>query len=139
MKFVTMSLLAASSIAAQAGEIQLEVVGCRPGQKVLVALYDSAEGFSSDRDGKYALREQAIKAERNVVRFSFQDLPPGRYAAAAFQDSNGNHQLDSNLVGMPIELYGFSHDARKLFIAPGFEQAAFELGDGSVTQTIHLK
>ncbi|MBI5919491.1 MAG: DUF2141 domain-containing protein [Nitrosomonadales bacterium] len=139
MKVPTTLLLAACTTSALAGEIQLEVAGCQPGQEVRVALYNWAAGFSSDRDAKSALREQAIRAESDVVRLGFSDLPAGRYAVAAFQDRNGNHKLDSNFVGMPTELYGFSRDARNLLSAPSFEQAAFELGDGSVTQLIHLK
>jgi hypothetical protein len=35
-------------------------------------------------------------------------LAPGRYALRVFADENGNGKLDSNLMGLPIERYGFS-------------------------------
>ena len=42
----------------------------------------------------------------------FKDLPPGEYAAVAFQDVNGNGILDKNFLGIPKEPYGFSNGAR---------------------------
>ena len=130
---------AACASSAQAGEIKLEINGCIPGKEVQVALYSSAKGFSEDRDGRNALYKQVIKAEGSIVHLSFVDLHTGKYAVGAFVDSNGNHKLDTNLVGMPNEPYGFSRDARNLLSAPSFEQAAFEVGEGSIAQTIHLK
>ena len=132
-------VFAVCAASVQAGEVKLEVDGCIRGQELRVALYSSAQGFAEDSDGNYALREQAVKADGAIEHLSFADLAPGKYAVAAYMDSNGNHKLDSNFVGKPIEPYGFSRDARNRFSAPSFEQAAFELGDGSVALVIRLK
>ena len=37
-------------------------------------------------------------------------LPPGRYAVAAYQDVNGNGELDKVPPGIPTEPYAFSND-----------------------------
>lgn len=139
MRWSVAALCAVCAAPALAGEIRLEISGCIPGEEVRVALYSSAKGFSEDRDGRYALREQAMRAEAGTVQLSFSGIAPGKYAIAAFMDSNGNHVLDSNWLGKPTELYGFSRDARGLFSPPGFEQAAFEVGEGSTAQALHLK
>lgn len=139
MKYWIASLLAVASNLVFAGEIMLEISGCTTGKDVRVALYSVNEDFSKDSDGKDALRTQVVKAEGHIVRFSFHDLLPGKYVIAAFVGTNGNHKLDSNILGMPIEPYGFSRDARHFFSRPNFEQAAIEVGNSSVIQTIHLK
>lgn len=56
------------------------------------------------------------------------DVPPGRYAAQAYHDANGNGKADRNFVGMPTELVGFSNDVRVHFSPPRFDDAAFAHG-----------
>ena len=53
-------------------------------------------------------------AEQNTMQVVFPDIKPGRYALAAYADLNGNRTLDLNFIGMPIEPYGFSRDARNV-------------------------
>ena len=54
-----------------------------------------------------------------------QGVPPGRYAAQAFHDANGNGKADRNFMGLPTELVGFSNDARPRMAPPRFADAAF--------------
>lgn len=44
-----------------------------------------------------------------AVEVALPGLPSGRYALAAFQDFNGNGELDTNFMGVPQEPYGFSN------------------------------
>ena len=66
------------------------------------------------------------------------DLPPGRYAVAAYVDDNRNGMQDKNLLGVPKEKYGFSNDVRGTFGPPDFAEAAFDIGGNVVTKSIHL-
>lgn len=54
------------------------------------------------------------------------NVPPGRYAAQAFQDLNGNGKLDRNLLGIPREPIGISRDAPIHFGPPKWDDAAFD-------------
>jgi uncharacterized protein (DUF2141 family) len=36
-------------------------------------------------------------------------LPAGQYVFSIYQDSNGNGKLDTNLIGIPREKFGFSN------------------------------
>lgn len=52
----------------------------------------------------------------------------GIYAVAAFHDDNQDQKLNTMfLLGVPLEPYGFSNDARSLFSSPDFTQAQFKL------------
>ena len=62
-----------------------------------------------------------------TARLSFPGLAPGRYALRVFADENGNGKLDTNLMGMPTERYGFSNDAKGNRAAPGFDAAALQV------------
>src|SRR5437764_9308992 len=72
------------------------------------------------------------------VVFVYRNLPAGRYAVSVFHDENGNGKLDTNVVGMPTEPYGFSRDARALMGPPSFADAAFDL-QADTTITVNLR
>lgn len=67
-----------------------------------------------------------------------QNVPPGRYAAQAYHDANGNGKADRNMLGMPTELVGFSNDVRVHFSRPKFADAAFNHGDMAQTITFSV-
>ncbi|WP_454891479.1 DUF2141 domain-containing protein, partial [Alloprevotella tannerae] len=54
---------------------------------------------------------------------TFTDLPKGEYAIAIFHDENGNGTMDFGKMGIPIEKFGFSNDAKCVMAPPAFEDA----------------
>jgi uncharacterized protein (DUF2141 family) len=121
---------------ARAGELTIEVSGITPNRgQVYVALYDRAETFPMAGQQRVS---QMLAPEDQHLTVHFKDLPPGQYAAAAFQDFNGNGKLDKNLFGIPKEPYGFSNSARGSSGPPKFDAAAITLNPDGTT-TIVLK
>ena len=102
---------------------------------VLIAVFDKAEGFPRGT----ALRTGIAQPGQGKATLVFADLPKGDYAVTAFLDENSNNKLDSNLFGLPTELYGFSRNARNLAGPPAFAEAAFRLEDGVQKQIFDLK
>ncbi|MEW6561871.1 MAG: DUF2141 domain-containing protein [Pseudomonadota bacterium] len=136
---IVSGVLLVMSNAALSADLGLEIRNCVPGKVVMAALYDKAKSFEDDRHGRAAFAVTSALAERSTLKTSFRGIKPGRYAVAVYADLNGNHELDSNFVGMPTEPYGFSRDARSSFGVPSFEQAAFEVGEVGIEQIIHLQ
>ena len=69
----------------------------------------------------------------NEVVFSTDSLPAGVYAVRVMHDVNGNGDLDSNLIGMPTEPFGFSNNARGNFGPPTFSDTKFTVnGDTAI-------
>jgi len=116
------TVLASAALPARALDLTVEVSGVR-GDKgfVAVALYSQAQGWL----------KQAFKAERVAAgeraTIVFRDLPAGDYAFAVIHDENANGKLDTNVVGMPVEAYGFSRDARGHFGPPKWEDAMLKI------------
>ena len=65
-------------------------------------------------------------------------LPNGKYGIIAFHDINGNEKLDTNVLGVPTEPYGFSNDARGLLSKPDYEETLVEL-NSNLRVTFELK
>ena len=122
--------------AALAGDLTIEVSGISPDRgKIYVAVYDRAETFPTP--GRQ-LTGQILDPQDRHLTVHFKDLPPGQYAAVAFQDANGNGKLDKNLLGIPKEPYGFSNDARGSVGPPKFSAAAVTIKSNGATR-IELK
>lgn len=126
---------ACTGVAAHAADLQFAITGgpAAPA-KLYAALYDSAEAYQAGRP----VAQQSVPMQDGSAQLLFQGLAPGRYALRAFADENGNGRLDSNLLGLPIERYGFSNDAKGNLGAPGFEAAAMPV-DGDTRAAVHLR
>jgi uncharacterized protein (DUF2141 family) len=120
---------------AYAADLTVEIKGLASANgKVLIALYDKADGWMQK-----GLKTAGAPAQKDGVTYEFRDLPMGDYAISIHHDENGNGKFDTNLVGMPIEPYGFSNDAMGNFGPPTFEQAKFKLDVTKKTVTLNLK
>ena len=136
MKKLILGLTAITALAAHAADLSIEVT--LPGNKqgaVLAALFDKSEGFPRGKPLQVASAQPSDG--KAVVQFA--GLPEGDYAVSVFLDENANMKLDSNLFGLPTELYGFSRNARSPVGPPLFSDAAFRLAAEPVTQTVELK
>ena len=121
---------------AQAADLRVTVENLEPDTgHLMVALYDTEASFD-DRDG--AVEEIRKPVSGDSVALTFTGLDTGDYAIAAFQDINGNGELDTNLLGMPREPWGFSRDASGGMGPPDFGDAAFPVDGATVDMTIRL-
>lgn len=136
MNQLSRGILAALSLAAAsagAATVEVRVTGVTPKGKVNVAVCDKARFL---KQCAYSASAPAQQGETTVM---VRGVPPGTWAVLAYQDENGNDELDRNLVGIPKEAYGFSRDARGKFGPPDFEDAAIEVGDAQVTSVVRLR
>ena len=121
-----------------AAELAIEIRGVRSGDgRLFVAVHGSETSATFPAgDGMVAGLNQ--RASAGTLRFVLRDLPPGRYAVNAFHDENDNGELDTNLVGIPSEGYGFANDPGAAFGPPDFEAAAVTVGDTSEAAVLTL-
>ena len=81
--------------------------------------------------------------EDTVAKFKVDKLNPGDYVALTFHDKNRNGKLDSNLLGVPVESFGFSNDVRPQMLpipkSPTWKATAFTVKAGENRIRIHVK
>lgn len=102
--------------------LKITVLGVDNGQgKVRVAVYRTP-GYFNQPD--YADEKAVLSIKDNQA--SWEIAVPAGYpvAISAFHDQNSNGVLDRNLIGIPIEEYGFSKGARSQTGPPPFADAA---------------
>jgi uncharacterized protein (DUF2141 family) len=106
---------------------------CSAKGEIDLTVYVAADWLSNSKG-----HDRKLPARVGSVTFHF-DLPPGTYAAAAFHDANDNGKFDKNLLGWPLEGFGFSNNAHvSFFRPPSFAAASFKLPPEGATETVHL-
>lgn len=118
---------------AEAATLTLKLEGLSEAKgHVYIAVAADAAAF--DGKGKPAA-VQRVEVTGPQLTITFPDLAPGTYAVSLFHDANGNGKLDTNLIGIPKEGYGFSNNVGARG-RPKFDEAKFTLAAAGTTLDI---
>jgi len=123
---------------ASAQGIKVAVTGLRNDKGQLVcSLWPGPEGFP--RDDSHIMKHVTapIKNASGVCVFSGA-FAAGDYAVTLFHDEDGSGKFKSNMIGYPLEGYGFSNNIVPQFSAPTFDQCKFHY-DGTGWKQIPVK
>jgi uncharacterized protein (DUF2141 family) len=101
--------------------VQITKVKSDKGQ-IAVALYNSEKDFM-----KVRYQGKVTKALKGTVEIVFDNIPVGYYGLSVIHDANENLKLDTNILGIPKEGFGFSNNAMGTFGPPSFEKAKVEV------------
>jgi uncharacterized protein (DUF2141 family) len=135
VRTAALALALAGAGSAQALDLTVEVVNPKAQQgAIMAAVYAGADGWL--QGNKAAAAQRVPVAETTVL--VFRNLRPGLHGISLFHDENGNGVMDTTVIGLPIERYGFSRDARASMGPPGFADAAIDL-QADTTIRITLK
>ncbi len=132
-KFIVISLVTLSCTSLNAAELKVNVIGIAINSGPIgCSLFNSDEGFPMDGS-----KGKQIWVEPNATKVTceYKDLNPGKYAVSVMQDTNSNKKVDTNIVGIPKELWGVSNNVRPSFRAPKFSEASFSIqenGDNNI-------
>ncbi len=98
---------------------------------IRIAVFDSKQSYQSKKNPIHAV---VLPIKSMEMEWQNKHLPFGNYAIAVYHDRNKNGELDTNLLGIPKEAYGFSNNARGKFGPASWKDAAFEISNKN---TIH--
>ncbi|GGF77598.1 DUF2141 domain-containing protein [Alteromonas lipolytica] len=102
--------------------------------ELYIAAYNSADAFTQ----KQAFQSQIIRVYKSNQTAVLADLPAGDYSVMAFQDLDANRTLNSNMMGIPTEPYGFSTNPH-LMGPPSFDAIRFTVGEDDMSITINME
>jgi uncharacterized protein (DUF2141 family) len=120
-----------------AADLTIRVENVLPAGGVLrLGLYDAAL-YPDDNSKPIASADVPAIGGETIV--TLHGVAPGIYAIEAFQDVNANNKMDTTWMGLPLEPFGFSQDARPFLSKPSFDDVKFTLTAGENSQIIHLQ
>jgi uncharacterized protein (DUF2141 family) len=132
---LALMMVAAQSVSAGTVAFDVTVADAKSDAgKALVRISATEKQF----DGKEApVRELVADVKGGKVALHVEGLPAGRYAITVVHDVNANGKLDSNMMGMPTEPFGFSNNPVIRFGPPDFEDAVVTIAQDAKIE-IHL-
>lgn len=101
-----------------------------------ILVFNSELGFPMNADK--AILNLKIKVESKTMEIDLGELPPGSYAFAILHDKNSNKMMDTGLLGIPKEPFGFSNTNKIPFGPPSFKDAKVILDENNRVATIRL-
>ena len=124
------------SATAWSGELTIKVANIKHEGVLYAAVYDDKEVFESDKGDNSQQRPGIVGGLVKKVTVGEAEgtieLEAGTYSIGFFIDKNDNEKLDTNLLGVPKEQFGFSNDAMGRFGPPSFEAASFTLDEETI-------
>ncbi|MGP1665711.1 MAG: DUF2141 domain-containing protein [Rhodanobacter sp.] len=122
---------------AHAADLRVDVEGVTHASGTLNAVLINSEAAWNGKAKPADVRRVEVSTTA-PMQLVFKDLAPGTYAVRLVHDENGNGKLDTNMVGMPTEGYGFSNNPRVMRAAT-FAEASFQLPADGTTINVVLR
>ncbi|MEM7763723.1 MAG: DUF2141 domain-containing protein [Pseudomonadota bacterium] len=130
---VSLMVSLALSTVAHAASLTITVTDIEePEGFLMIAIFDVADAYDNGGEAYDGLRIPVDAAE---VSTTIEDLPEGQYAIKLYHDANGNGEMDTNMMGLPVEGYGFSSNKGR-FGPPPFADAMFEVSEDADNQVV---
>lgn len=128
-------MMSSSVNVALTSRLTVEIKGLRNQKGSLrLSLFSSEQGFPNGSDRAVAFH--CVEPKETAVSVTFDQLAPGRYAVAVIHDVNNDGKLNTGILGIPKEGFGFSRNPRIGIGAPSFQDTAFLVAGES---TIEIK
>ncbi|HSL89938.1 MAG TPA: DUF2141 domain-containing protein [Ignavibacteriaceae bacterium] len=119
------------------GTLIVKFLGLKSSEgNIKVALANSKSNYS-DHNNPYIGITAEIK--NNISIAVIENIPFGEYAVKAFHDEDANDKLNTNFLGIPMEDYGFSNNARGTFGPPSWEDAKFQFAKDTLKVEIIIR
>ena len=120
---------------AQAGELTVTITDIKSTKGHLLSSIVNSDAGWNEKDKPVAQQKSAIEGKEVVLHFT---LPAGSYGFQVFHDENDNGKLDTNLLHIPTEGYGYSNNPHVMRRAH-YDEVRFELGDAPLSIVVHMQ
>ena len=105
-----------------------------PVGEIRIAIFDSENRYMENPS-----LAEIVPVSQTNIEWQIENLAYGQYAIAVYHDKNKNGKLDTNILGIPLEVYGFSNNARGKFGPASWHQAKFTVNERTTLQRIVLE
>jgi uncharacterized protein (DUF2141 family) len=93
--------------------------------KIQIGVFNNAADFPKKNK---EFKKIIIDAHAPSTTYALNNIPHGTYAIAVFHDKNNDGRCNRNLLGIPIEGYGFSNNILPKLRPPPFAKTQFTIG-----------
>lgn len=101
--------------------------------EIIIGVFNIESSFL--KVGK-ALKSYSIKVSKDAAIVTITDLPKGEYAISMYQDVNSDSKMNTNIIGIPKEAYGFSNNIKPVMSPPKYKDCKFGFSEN---KTLEIK
>lgn len=113
--------------------LTLKVEGVRSSKgQIRAELLGKQAGDTKAKTVTYGVKD----AQTGSVLIEFPGLTPGDYAVQLYHDENANGKVDMNMVGLPLEGFGFSNTPLVAGGIPEFDKMKVSLSADSTATAV---
>jgi uncharacterized protein (DUF2141 family) len=117
-------------------KLSVQVTGVRSTKgEVALTVYPNIKQRFLAKGGKLA----RIRTKAQLVTNACFWVPQGTYAIAIYHDSNGDHDFNRTLVGLPAEGFGFSNNPETKVGLPPLSAVRFQVGPTERSIAIQMR
>jgi len=123
-----------NQLSAQTLDVYIQNIHSNEGQ-LCIAIFNSEESFKKEKPvwEKYYLKNVLTD---KTLKIKIQ-LMPGTYGLTLLDDINKDAKMNFNLIGIPLEGYGFGNYRHKGIFKPKFSAFSFQL-EANQTKEINV-
>ena len=108
------------------GQLVLEIANLRNSQgEIYLSIFSGKQGFPDNPEAALVNHKVTIQAEQSTIIIN--DLPYGEYAVAVLHDENRDGKMNTSVVGVPKEGFGFSGNPKTKMGPPEYNDVRFLL------------
>lgn len=109
--------------------LNIEISGIRNKKGVVrISVYTAEEQYPYHPTKTYVVSKDSLS--NGKVRTTIKDLLSGRYGLCVLDDENNSNQMESTMLGIPLEGYGFANNVKPFLKHPDYDRVLFTLFPG---------
>ena len=112
-------LSASYSFSQQTYQLGIEIIGLRSNNGMI--MLQLADQFGN------LVNEKMVPIIQKTCVILITGIKPGKYALKYFHDENRDGHIDTNMIGIPAEGYGYSNNVIGKYGEPPFKDRIFDL------------
>ncbi len=95
---------------------------------ILLSVYTAPSQYPYNPARTYEVKKDSLA--KGMVHTTITDLSPGHYGLCLLDDENGSGEMENNLIGIPLEGYGFANNVKPFLKRPDYERILFKIVPG---------
>jgi len=109
--------------------LNIEISNIRNNRGIIrLSLYTAENQYPYHPDKTYVIPKDSLNGGQ--IKYQIRDLKPGQYGLCCLDDENRSGQMENNILGIPLEGYGFANNVNPRFKRPEYQRILFNLAPG---------
>jgi len=110
--------------------LDIDITNVRSKNGVIrLSMYTSPDQYPYKPFKTYEVKKDSML--NGSIHTCIKDLGPGQYGLCMLDDENRSGQMENNLLGIPLEGFGFANNPKPFLKRPDYDRVVFRINPGT--------